>query len=338
MFVVSGLDLEQRVEGLLRDAGVRQEGISKDMADLLMAARAKGTTTKYGYGFQAYCKFAQRNGYTALPTNPMHLAVYLTEMIRRHTSPGVVTSALYGIRWAHEVSGYSDPTQHPFVRNLLEASKRQDSKPVQKKDVVTPEMVRSLAESFKDSTDLLEVRDICMIITAFTGFLRFNELSHIRASDLCFREDHVVVIIPKSKTDQYRQGNEVLLSKGVTAACPYSWLQNYMRLGGVEVGESKFLFRPICKSKGKACLVGKDRSLSYTRVRECVLARLRPLGASLNLGLHSLRSGGATAAAGAGVNERCLKRHGRWRSDLSKDGYVKDSLEKRMYVSKCLGL
>ena len=43
--------------------------------------------------------------------------------------------------------------------------------------------------------------------------------------------------------------------------------------------------------------------------------------------LHSLRSGGATAAANAGVPDRCFKRHGCWRSESAKDGYVRDKLE-----------
>ena len=54
--------------------------------------------------------------------------------------------------------------------------------------------------------------------------------------------------------------------------------------------------------------------------------------------VFSLRSGGVTAAANAGVNDRCLKRHGRWKVDSSKDGYVADSLQKRLEVSKHLGI
>ena len=34
------------------------------------------------------------------------------------------------------------------------------------------------------------------------------------------------------------------------------------------------------------------------------------------------------------INERCLMRHGRWKSTLSKDGYVNDSVEKRLSVTK----
>jgi len=54
--------------------------------------------------------------------------------------------------------------------------------------------------------------------------------------------------------------------------------------------------------------------------------------------LHSLRSGGATAAANRGIPDRLFKRHGRWSSESAKDGYVKDSIDERLRVSQCLGL
>jgi len=40
-------------------------------------------------------------------------------------------------------------------------------------------------------------------------------------------------------------------------------------------------------------------------------------------GLHSLRSGGASQAAHNCIPERLLKSHGRWKSDIAKDGYIK---------------
>ena len=54
------------------------------------------------------------------------------------------------------------------------------------------------------------------------------------------------------------------------------------------------------------------------------------------IGTHSLRSGGATVAANAGIPDRLFKRHGRWSSDSAKDGYVKDSLFSRLSVFRCL--
>ena len=42
--------------------------------------------------------------------------------------------------------------------------------------------------------------------------------------------------------------------------------------------------------------------------------------------------------ANAKVPDCLFKRHGRWKSEIAKDGYVKDSLDSRLEVSKNLGL
>ena len=74
-------------------------------------------------------------------------------------------------------------------------------------------------------------------------------------------------------------------------------------------------------------------------MRELLLEKLEKIGLNpKQYGLHSLRAGGATAAANAGVPDRLFKRHGCWRSENAKDGYVKDSLTNRLSVTKDMGL
>ena len=86
-------------------------------------------------------------------------------------------------------------------------------------------------------------------------------------------------------------------------------------------------------------LLNKDKKLSYTRARECIVKKLKMVAPNLNLSTHSLRASGATTAANAeGVSERCIKRHGRWKSDTSKDGYIEDSVDKRLFITKQLQL
>ena len=69
-------------------------------------------------------------------------------------------------------------------------------------------------------------------------------------------------------------------------------------------------------------------------MRELFLSKLFELGYdSGQFGLHSLRAGGATAAANAGVPDHLFKRHGHWRSESAKDGYVEDAVASRMAVS-----
>ena len=52
-------------------------------------------------------------------------------------------------------------------------------------------------------------------------------------------------------------------------------------------------------------------------------------------GLHSLWAGGVT---NGGVPNRKSKSHSHWKSETAKDGYVKDSVDKRLLVSKSLGI
>lgn len=113
-------------------------------------------------------------------------------------------------------------------------------------------------------------------------------------------------------------------------------LQRYISLGDIDVSSDMFLFKPAFKSKSGLNLIHKNKQLSYTRARECVTSLFKTIAPNLNIGLHSLRAGGASVAANNNVNDRCLKRHGRWKSDFSKDIYVADSLEKRLAISQSL--
>ena len=70
-----------------------------------------------------------------------------------------------------------------------------------------------------------------------------------------------------------------------------------------------------------------------------MLDKLESIGLDKHkFGVHSLRAGGATAAANAGVPDRLFKRHGRWKSETAKDGYVKDDLAEKLTVTKNIGI
>lgn len=253
-------------------------------------------------------------------------------------SYSVLSSAVYAVKWVHNMNNLPDPTTNSFVVNLLETSKRTAKKPVCRKDPVTSDILIRLCNFFAESTDLLVIRDLAMILLCFSGFLRYNELSNLHCSDIKFSDDFFTVKVRKSKTDQYRFGNEIVISKGDTAACPYRMLMNYIHTANIELGSEEFLFKPIYRS-GKVCqLVRKNKPLSYTGAKEAILKRLNLVSHGGNFGLHSLRAGGASMAANNGVDDRCFKRHGRWRSESSKDGYVADSVEKRLVVTKKLGI
>ena len=190
--------------------------------------------------------------------------------------------------------------------------------PCRKKDPVTSDIIIELCDSLRESQDLCTVRNLCMITLAYSGFLRFNELSNIRCKNLSLQDDYLKLNIPKSKTDQYRHGCEILISKGLTSACPVTMLQRYMSLANLEFESDSFLFKAVNKTKSGAKLIFKDKKLSYTRAKECIVSLFKSVDQNLNVGLHSLRPGGVSTAANNEVNDRCLKRHGRWKTEVLK--------------------
>ena len=111
-----------------------------------------------------------------------------------------------------------------------------------------------------------------------------------------------------------------------------------MSRAGVGSSDDRFIFCCIVKTK-RGERLREIGNMSYTRLRECFKEKLEFLGfAAQNYGLHSLRAGGATAAANNEVADRLFKKHGRWRSEVAKDGYIKDSLQYRLSVTNNLGL
>jgi integrase len=340
-FSFTDLGVKESIFNAVDAAGIRSERFTEladVMAKQLIGARSGGTVDKYYAAYKRWKTFIQAEGGRALPAEPIHVALYISSLINQGSSVSVVQSALYSIKWAHNMHGANDPTDNAFVKNLLEKAKRGSSRPVVKKDPVTSDQIVNLCDKYAGSKDILVLRDLAFIVLCFSGFFRFNDVQSLRSSDILFEEFFISVHIRSSKTDQYRKGNTVLIGQGETSACPIKLLKSYMECGGISVGSNEYLFRPVYSNKGKKGLCKKNKPISYTRARETVVARLREVCGQANLGLHSLRAGGATTAARASVPDRLWKRHGRWRSENAKDGYVDDSIDHKLIVSKSLCL
>lgn len=114
-------------------------------------------------------------------------------------------------------------------------------------------------------------------------------------------------------------------------------LYRYVCAANLDLSSSLPFFRSLHFHKATSTYSLRSTGMSYTRTREIVLQAFAELGYPKHLfGLHSLRAGGASAAANAGVSDRLFKRHGRWKTDRAKDGYIKDKLESLLSVSRSL--
>lgn len=83
-----------------------------------------------------------------------------------------------------------------------ESVKKLNGKPVNKKDPVTSQVIIELCSQFKDSDDLMIIRDLAMIVLSFAGFLRFDELSSLKCNDVAVHDHFLKLKIVHSKTDR----------------------------------------------------------------------------------------------------------------------------------------
>ena len=87
---------------------------------------------------------------------------------------------------------------------------------------------KAIVDMYASPFNLLHHRFILTCLLGFTGFLRISELLETRIRDIAFHDDCVKIVIPKSKTDQVREGHLVHIVRSNGSYCSVSWLERYI--------------------------------------------------------------------------------------------------------------
>ncbi|XP_071175685.1 integrase/recombinase xerD homolog [Mytilus edulis] len=306
-----------------------------------LSSRAANTQRQYRYVFNAFCKWCLSINFSnTLPASVISVASYLVYLTNIGKSTSSINEAVYAISWAHRLAGVENPCKSDLVISVKEGSLRSVGHIVVKKEPITPEILYQIVMLYgNDKSNLKDVRIACMCLISFAGFLRYSELANLTRNNIVFHDSYISLLIESSKTDIYREGRDVLISKTDKITCPVKMLMKYLDLANIKSDSNDLIFRPLsfCKSVNGYKL--RNGKLSYTTARDILLSTLTSIGLDKKyFGLHSLRSGGATAAANAHVEDRIFKKHGRWKSDRAKDGYVKENISERLTVTKNLGI
>ena len=327
-------------------AGVRDQTL-KNLADYipetLTQSRAPNTVKNYSLAFKKWHSWTESfSEVKSLPSKDLHVALYLVNLIQNGESFAVIKNTFYAIKFFHNLGNWKDPCESSLCTNILEAAKRISSKTTNKKQPISVDDLQKIFELCNGlEGSLLELRNLCFIILSFVGFLRFSEVSALKKGNISFHETHMTLFIERSKTDVYRDGNKLYIAKTGSDLCPVSILKLYLEKAKISSDED-YIFRQLShlKSANDYKLRSANKPISYTTMREQLKAILLKIGKEnvSDFSLHSLRSGGASAAANNGVRDRLFKRHGRWKSEKIKDGYVKDNIHSLLSVSLNLGL
>jgi integrase len=317
-------------------SSARLQALVASVPEVLDAARAPSTTALYRGAYQRWVSWTQEFPHVqALPASPQSIILYLVELSNSANSFSPINLAACSIAWGHNMAGLGSPLQHVLVRECLAGLKHKLAKAKQPKEPFLITHIHKFMDIMEKGS-LTSVRDTCIIVLSFYGFLRFDEMRHLQYGHVSFQADHVALKIEKCKNDQLREGNVVVIAKLEAPHCPVQLLKEYIAQAQI-TQPAHYLFRRVILIKGISHLARINRSISYNSVRTLVKAKASLIG--LNPGsfaTHSMRSGGSSAAANAGVGDRVFQRHGRWASVSAKDGYIKDDSRNRLSVTKAL--
>ena len=102
-------------------------------------------------------------------------------------------------------------------------------------------------------------------------------------------------------------------------------------MSGDSLDSTEFVFRSLYKRKNGTHALRSGSRLSYSRARELFILFIL-------YGLHSLRIGGASAAANNDLPDRVIKKHGRWKSEHAKDVYCREDIQHQLLVTLNIGI
>ena len=76
------------------------------------------------------------------------------------------------------------------------------------------------------------------------------------------------ILVPKSKTDQHREGNIVHISRVSLECCPVKFLEKYLHIANIEIskdGETPLIGRILKTKKGHK--ISKTQGISQSRTK-----------------------------------------------------------------------
>lgn len=291
-------------------------------------ALAESTKSKYRSAVVSFLNFCYSESSVPVPSEAllMSFVSYSCRRVSHRTgmpvSPRTVEAYLSGLASAFRPSipNIADITNSRAVRDVLKGCKHRFSAPIARKEPLLLQDLILVHSHGSHSFD--QALFLAMITVGFHGLHRLGELTvpddprafdprkpisrlSLVVSDCC---SFVRYTLPYSKNDPFFMGHTVILSRcDVIGACPVRALLSYL-----DLQDRAFLLRPGLFITSKGCPPNHS----------WFLRRFRRFFSKEKSG-HSMRSGGASALARAGLPLDYIQDVGRWSSKAFKT-YIRD--------------
>ena len=287
----------------------------------LKNSKANNTVRAYKSDFNDFGLFCAQNGFKSLPSEPKIVSLYLTQLSTKNVRISTIKRRLVSIGVIHKLKGHYLDTKHPLiVENLMGIKRRKGSIQNGKKPLLINNLKKIINVIDQQKKEKIKIfRDRTIILIGFSGGFRRNEIVSLDFDDLDFVEEGLKINIKRSKTDQFGTG----FTKGLpyfenSQYCPVVSIQKWIEISKINSGA---IFRRFAKGSNLSEKRLTDQTVALLIKEYLSLAGID----SKNYSGHSLRSGFATSAAEAGVEERTIMTMTGHKSTEMVRRYIKDA-------------
>ncbi|KAF7973478.1 hypothetical protein HWV62_15084, partial [Athelia sp. TMB] len=289
-----------------------RERLVYERAIALGSAIDPSTVATYTSALQSYLTFCRSHNFPIDPS-PDTLSLY-TVFMSHHINPKSVASYLSGI--ANQLEPFfpdvRTATRSPLVSRTLRGCKKLRAVGVHRKRPLRRHELAALRPTYVASSDHDDLLFISILLTGFFGLMRLGELVYpdkrelkdprkvIPRDSVELLADSYSFFLPGHKADRFFEGNRVIIQRSDAADDPLAPFKRYLASR-----DTKFPFHQPLWIRG-------DGSIP---TRSWFISRLRTHFPSRDVSGHSLRAGGATALAEAGVPAHIIQAIGRWASE-----------------------
>ena len=103
-------------------------------------------------------------------------------------------------------------------------------------------MIEAVVRDAELSGSLSDLKLATACVLGYTAFLRFSELVDLAPTDFIVNGEMMSIRIKRSKNNQLRQGDEVVIARTWSRTCPVAMFECYLRRVGMTTSHSRFLF------------------------------------------------------------------------------------------------
>ena len=275
-----------------------------------------------------------------LPIPSLKIAFYLEHLKQTSEAKGTISNALVSLKWLHYfvpgLNSHNNPLNDEFLSKIVEGRNRNMAKMKIRKKPFSSETIQGFLKMLPSKPTLTQLRNTLIPVLAFALLLRHDETSHLNCNHFSLLDHGLKILIPSSKTDSFREGKYVFLSKDNRSL--YNLFFQYLEQANLHIGQNHFLFGPLEFDKISKKYIVKNEKLSYNVFNKIVKDAVTGLGLDPNdYGTHSARSGGASALA-PHISQFNLMLSGRWSDPRSIGSYVETTSDTRFEINSILDI